>query len=508
MEPPRVAKFQAPRGTRDLYPPQMALRNWIADCWRRVSVRNGFVEYDGPTFEQLDLYRVKSGEEIVSQLFDFEDRGGRRFAIRPEMTPTLARMVAARANSLPRPIKWFSIPRMCRAEKPQRGRLREFYQWNADILGVDDVLADAEIIAVAVAFLREVGLTHEDVVVKLSSRPIATAALASIGIEASQAGRATNGLWAHVGGPYNALMRGNEAQRKKYLEPAMRGEWTVAYAVTEPNAGSDLASLQSRAVRDGDDWIISGQKTFISGHGDPDYLFGPIVTDTDAPRHRNLGYFLIPCPSPGLELTRLNLLTGHDQSFIFMDNVRVPGDCLIGGELEGWQVTQTTLEIEHGGRGVALPIDEALENLLKYTKEIQRNGEPVGNDPVLQQLAADAYIDSRINTLFAQRNYWMYQARQEMTYHGSQSDLFRKTFRIRNADRARDIMNMYSLLGVDDPRAPFGGQPEVYQRSSLTGAHPGGTLEVQKLIISRRLGISRTRERAAATPSTTGVQGV
>jgi hypothetical protein len=120
----------------------------------------------------------------------------------------------------------------------------------------------------------------------------------------------------------------------------------------------------------------------------------------------------------------------------------------------------------------------------------------------------DAYIDSRINTLLNQRNYWMYQARQEMTYHGSQSAFFRKIYRMRNADRSRDIMGMYSLLGVNDPRAPFGGQPEVYQRSSLTGAHPGGTLEIQKVIMARRLGISRTRERAAATPSTSGVSGV
>lgn len=183
-------KIQAPPGMRDFYPADMRLQNWLFDAWRRVSRSFGFSEYDGPIFEFLDLFTIKSGDEIVSQLFDLEDRGGRRFAIRPEMTPTLARMVAARANSLPKPIKWFSIPRLCRAEKPQRGRLREFYQWNADILGVDDVLADAEIIAVAVAFLREVGLTHEDAVVKLSSRPIATAALASIGIDASQADRA------------------------------------------------------------------------------------------------------------------------------------------------------------------------------------------------------------------------------------------------------------------------------------------------------------------------------
>jgi len=141
------------------------------------------------------------------------------------------------------------------------------------------------------------------------------------------------------------LVWGTEEQKRKFLNPILKGEKIAFQNFTEPNAGSDLASLQSRAVRDGDDWIITGQKTFISGHGDVDYLFGPIITDPDAPRHRNLGYFLIPCPSPGLELQRLNLLTGRDQSFIFMDNVRVPGDHLIGDPQQSWQVTQTTLEI-------------------------------------------------------------------------------------------------------------------------------------------------------------------
>jgi len=304
------------------------------------------------------------------------------------------------------------------------------------------------------------------------------------------------------------LVWGNEEQKQKFLVPLLKAEKVAFQNFTEPNAGSDLASLQSKAVRDGDDWIISGQKIFISGHGEPDWLFGPIVTDPDAPRHRNLGFFMIPFPSPGLELRRLNLLTGHDQSFFFMDNVRVPGDHLIGGDQQGWQVTQTTLEIEHGGRGVAFPRDEAMENLLKYVQEAKSNGGTLGNDPVVQQDVMTAFIESHTYTLFAQRNYWMYQARQEMSYHGSQADLYRRTFRMRNADRARDIMGMYSLLGVKEPRAPFGGEPEVYQRSSLVGAHPGGTVEIQKVIIARRLGISRTRERAAATPSTTGVSGV
>ncbi len=304
------------------------------------------------------------------------------------------------------------------------------------------------------------------------------------------------------------LVWGTEDQKQKFLKPLLTAEKIAFQNFTEPNAGSDLASLQSKAVRDGDDWIINGQKTFISGHGDVDLLFGPIVTDEDAPRHRNLGYFLVPAPSPGLELQRLNLLTGHDQSFIFMDNVRVPGDHLIGDDHQGWQVTQTTLEIEHGGRGIAFPRDEALENLLEYASKTTRNGQALSADPVLQQTAMDAYIDSHTSTLLAQRNFWMYQARKEMTYHGSQNSMYLKEFRIRNADRARDIMGMYSLLGVGEPKAPFGGAPEVYQRSSLTGAHPGGTVEIQKVIMARRMGISRTRERAAATPSTTGVSGV
>ena len=121
-------KFQAPKGTRDFYPEEMAWRRYLENAWRAASVRNGFEEVDGPIFESLDLYKVKSGEGIVSELFHFTDRGERELAIRPESTPTLARMVAERANTLKKPIKWFSMPNLCRAEKPQRGRLREFYQ--------------------------------------------------------------------------------------------------------------------------------------------------------------------------------------------------------------------------------------------------------------------------------------------------------------------------------------------------------------------------------------------
>ena len=180
-------KYKAVKGTRDFYPEDMAIRNWIVDAWRRVSIRNGFVEYDAPIFEYLDLYKAKSGEGIVSELFHLQDRGGRELAIRPEMTPTLARMVAARAQTLPRPIKWFSIPRCCRAEKPQRGRLREFFQWNIDILGSEQVISDAECIFVAADFFQEVGLDAGKVVIRISSRSLLAEMLRIHGFSDEQA---------------------------------------------------------------------------------------------------------------------------------------------------------------------------------------------------------------------------------------------------------------------------------------------------------------------------------
>ena len=179
-------KIPPVKGTRDFYPPDMARRNWIIDGWKRVSVRNGFEEYDGPIFEYLKMFQIKSGDEIVEQLFSLTDRGGRELALRPEITPTLARMVNQQINSLPRPIKWFSVPRLFRAERPQKGRLREFFQWNVDIIGVDDVLADAETIFCALDYLQEVGLTPADIVVKISSREMLAALLQAIGIAESE----------------------------------------------------------------------------------------------------------------------------------------------------------------------------------------------------------------------------------------------------------------------------------------------------------------------------------
>ena len=143
-------------GFRDFYPEQFAERAHIMRVWRDVARRFAFVEYDGPPLEPLELYTQKSGEEIVGQLYNFVDKGGREVALRPEMTPTLARMAAASANALRKPVRWFSMPQLFRYERQQQGRLREHFQLNVDIIGEADVTADAELLAVAIEVMRGV----------------------------------------------------------------------------------------------------------------------------------------------------------------------------------------------------------------------------------------------------------------------------------------------------------------------------------------------------------------
>jgi len=183
--------FQAPKGTRDFYPSDLAVRRHIEQAWRSASIDCGFDEVEGPTFEHLELYTAKSGEGIVNELFSFRRAGGENdYALRPEFTPTLARMVAARAGSLPVPVKWFAIPNMFRAERPQRGRLREFVQWNIDTCGVEGAATDVDVIAVAILALERLGLTPADVQVRLSHRVAIARMLGALGVAAERTGDA------------------------------------------------------------------------------------------------------------------------------------------------------------------------------------------------------------------------------------------------------------------------------------------------------------------------------
>ncbi len=179
--------IQSVKGTRDFYPQEMAIRTWLYQVIREVSESFGYQEYDGPFLEKLELYAAKSGEELVrEQAFTFEDRGGERVTLRPELTPTLARMVAQRQRQLAIPLRWWSFGPFWRYERPQKGRSREFFQWNIDLIGVNTPEADAELVAVCAAFFQRAGLSADQVQVLVNNRQLMDSELAEIGVVAER----------------------------------------------------------------------------------------------------------------------------------------------------------------------------------------------------------------------------------------------------------------------------------------------------------------------------------
>ncbi|MBL9189810.1 MAG: histidine--tRNA ligase [Opitutaceae bacterium] len=178
-----MASFQTLPGFREFYPEDLARRNHIFRLWRQTAGTFGFAEYDAPVLEPLELYKAKSGDEIEAQLFSFTDKGGRDVALRPEMTPTVCRLVGAKANALKRPIKWFSIGEFYRYERAQKGRLRAFYQFNADIFGEPGVEAEIELISMLVQCLAVFGLTKDDFCVRLSDRNLWFFFLEALGLD-------------------------------------------------------------------------------------------------------------------------------------------------------------------------------------------------------------------------------------------------------------------------------------------------------------------------------------
>jgi len=295
------------------------------------------------------------------------------------------------------------------------------------------------------------------------------------------------------------MVWGTEEQKKRFLPAMCGGEAITWQGYTEPDAGSDLASLKSRAVRDGDEYVINGEKIFIGSSFDYDYIFTLAITDATAPRHHNIGAFMVPAGLPGIKVIDLDLFAEAGQPgkrHVFYEDVRVPATHLIGGETDGWQVTQSVLEVEHGGGGAVVTRHRQLERVLAYCQETQRNGKPLSQDPDVRQELVNIYVQSEIGRLWGLRNYWMRHAQKPgLGYEGSQTTLHHKTFAPKMGAAYLRILGQAALL--DDPKvAPLKGAMELQQRNSIC-THPGGTVEVQKLIIARRMGLSRTQEKAA-----------
>lgn len=180
------AIIQPVKGTRDFYPEERGIHNWLYQAMRRASEAYGYQEYDGPFLEKLELYIAKSGEELVKENFVLEDRSGEKITLRPELTPTLARMIAQRQGELTMPVRWWSYGPFWRYERPQKGRSREFFQWNIDLIGVDAPEADAEIVAIGAHFFRSVGLTPKEISIRVNHRGLMNSQLLAMGIPAER----------------------------------------------------------------------------------------------------------------------------------------------------------------------------------------------------------------------------------------------------------------------------------------------------------------------------------
>ncbi|GAB4444512.1 MAG: histidine--tRNA ligase [Anaerolineales bacterium] len=214
-----MKKIIAPvKGTREFYPEQMALRNFIYEKVRSASAAFGYQEWDGPFIESIELYAAKSGEELVKkQSFTFQDRGGDLVTLRPELTPSLARMIAARQGELTFPVRWWSFGPFWRYEQPQKGRTREFFQWNVDMLGVNSPEADAELIAVGATFLRSVGLSPERALIYVNNRRLMDSEFDALGIA-----------------PQNRLDVSNLVDRRTKMEPAKWDAYALELGLTPP----------------------------------------------------------------------------------------------------------------------------------------------------------------------------------------------------------------------------------------------------------------------------------
>jgi len=291
------------------------------------------------------------------------------------------------------------------------------------------------------------------------------------------------------------MVYGTEVQKQELLKPILQGDFYGWQAWTEPDAGVDLAAIKTRAIRDGDDFIFNGTKMFISGLFEPEWLTVLAVTDPDAPRHANLGQFYIPADLPGITWENQDLINNGGQHFLYFDDVRVSSKYLIGGENNGWRVTQSGLEIEHGAAG-----NEGYRNLVTFeVMDAWRKGElnSLAHGAAAREQLVTAYMRANVNRLMGARNSWMFHNRMEQTYEGSQSLLNGRETRIRTAEDMLNLLGQHAL--ISDQEFPLAEALEHGQRIGLMSTHAAGSYEIDKVIIARRIGLSRTKDVAAPT---------
>ena len=306
-------------------------------------------------------------------------------------------------------------------------------------------------------------------------------------------------------GGNSILVWGSEEQRQSFLPPIFTGRVRTWQLLSEPEAGSDLANVKTQAIRDGDEYVLNGQKIFVGSDHGCDYMWTITVTDPEAKRHENLGWFMLPSHLPGITIQPMDLLISGGESgagsgvkqTVYFDNVRVPAFNLIGGENEGWKVATTHLELEHGTGG-RIGRNWLVDRLFDHCRTTERRGEPMTNDPDVRDRLIDVYVEAEIVRLLNMRNYWMRHSGAHITYEGPQASYMRKTSGLRMSQAMLDILGPAGLTH-DKELGAAEGHMEAHSRAGIVAIHPGGTTDIQKVIMARRIGIGReVRERAGA----------
>jgi alkylation response protein AidB-like acyl-CoA dehydrogenase len=298
---------------------------------------------------------------------------------------------------------------------------------------------------------------------------------------------------------------GTEEQKQAFLPPIYRGEVRTWQLLTEPGAGSDLAGVTCAAIRDGDEYVLRGQKIFVGSDNGADRIWMIACTDPNGRRHENLSWFMIDANLPGITVQPMELMgTGGEggtdsvqKNTVFFDDVRVPAFALVGGENQGWRAASTHLELEHGAGG-RIGRNRLWERLLRYCQETKRDGVPLTQHPDVRDLLADIYIKGEVTRLFGLRNFWLTYARRPRSYEGPQLSYHRKM---------AGLWMTGAILEAVGPAALTSdatwGSPEAFleaqQRNGIVAVHPGGTADVQRVSMARRLGLGRTAREAAGT---------
>jgi alkylation response protein AidB-like acyl-CoA dehydrogenase len=302
---------------------------------------------------------------------------------------------------------------------------------------------------------------------------------------------ANYGIGAGWAGP-TIILYGSEEQKQKYLPGIVRGEDVWCQGFSEPGAGSDLASLQTRAVKDGDDYVVNGQKIWTSGAHVSKYMILLARTDPDAPKHKGISYFIVDMRSPGIEVRPLvNMAGNHDFNEVFFENVRVPKENLIGEENRGWYVGTTTLDFERSGIATSVSHGLMVRDLADFVRE-QKGSGVIASNPGLSMELADRAIEASVEQMLCTRVISMQNRGLVPNKEASVAKLFSSELDVRISETAMRALGLYGMLRRGSPHAQANGRVESMYLYATTSTIGGGTSEIQRNIIAQRgLGMPR-----------------